>query len=75
MQFPWLSSGPCFQCKGAKVISLVRKLRSYVLCYVAKYTHIYLHMYKYKKVQVIEVKVCRVDVAMLDEYVGSEEKI
>ena len=32
-------------------------------------------MYKYKKVRVVEIKVCRVGVAMLDEYVGSEEKI
>ena len=39
------------------------------------YVYIYLHMCKYEKVRVVEIKVCRVGVAMLDEYVGSEEKI
>lgn len=39
------------------------------------YVYIYLHMYKYEKVRVVEITVCRVGVAMLDEYVGSEEKI
>lgn len=31
-------------------------------------------MYKYKKVQVVEIKVCRVGVVMSNEYVGYEEK-